>query len=102
MGLMNCYREPFLGTALRGFAVGLANLFGVVAKTKQIHKSQGRRKSALLQDAPLKLPPDWRNWLTPIAVFLLSVFTDDSDSPISICDEDTDMISEILHCTIVH
>ena len=36
MGLMNCYREPFLGTALRGFrCVGLANL-GVVANTKQI------------------------------------------------------------------
>ena len=52
--------------------------------------------------SPLKMPPDWRNWLTPIAVFLFSVFTDDSDSSISICDEDTDMISEILYCTIVH
>ena len=55
--------------------MGLANL-GVVAKTKQIHKSQGRRKSALLQDAPLKQPPDWCNWLTPIAPLIVSVFTE--------------------------
>ena len=37
-------------------------------------KNKGRRKSALLQDAPLKLPPDWCNWLTPIAAILLSAF----------------------------
>ena len=77
-------------------------IFWVVGEKHENNKIKGRRKSALLQDAPLKLPPDWRNWLTPIAVFLLSVFTDESVSPISICDEDTDMISEILYCTIVH
>ena len=65
-------------------------------------KNKGRRKSALLQDAPLKLPPDWCNWLTPIAPSFYRPFTDESISPISICDEDIDTISERLYCTIVH
>ena len=77
-------------------------IFWVVGEKHENNKIKGRRKSALLQDAPLKLPPDWRNWLTPIAVFLLSVFYRWIFSPISICDEDIDTINEILYCTIVH
>ena len=52
----------------------LALRVGLRVKNMKNDKNKGRRKSALLQDAPLKLPPDWRNWLTPIAVFLLSAF----------------------------
>ena len=52
----------------------ITGIFWVVGEKHENNKIKGRRKSALLQDAPLKLPPDWRNWLTPIAVFLLSVF----------------------------
>ena len=80
-------------------------IFWVVGEKHENNKIKGRRKSALLQDAPLKLPPDWRNWLTPIAVLLLSVFTNIPMSPIrrsSICDEDIDVISEAMNRMIVH
>jgi len=46
----------------------------VEGENHENNKIKGRRKSALLPDAPLKLPPDWLNWLAPIAVFLLAGF----------------------------
>ena len=65
-----------MGLLLRDFRrVDLAN-FGVLAKTKPIHEKQRQAKVGTSLDAPLKQPPDWRNWLTPIAPLIVSVFTE--------------------------